>query len=159
MMRALASAIAHSTLSAELQERTWIVPAVQSVHIVAIAFLFFSAVAVSAETARRRPAPAGAPWIAGAFGWTWAALAVLLLSGSVLIGAEPARSLMNVFFRTKMVLVIAAAAATVLLQHRLAGSGFASLAARRATALLPIGLWLLIIFCGRFIAYFGNLAA
>lgn len=159
MMQQLATFIAHSTLSAQLQEHVWIVPAFQSLHIVAIAFLFFSAIAVSAETARGRTVPASAPWIAGAFGWTWVALAVLLLSGSVLIGAEPVRSLMNVFFRVKMVLVIAAAAATILLQHRLLGHVSPFSAPRRAVAIVPVALWLAIIFCGRLIAYFGDLTA
>lgn len=157
MIHELATAIAHSALSGQLQERVWIVPAFQSLHIVAIAILFFSAVAVSTETVRGRTIAAPPPWIAGALGWTWVALVVLLVSGSVLIATEPVRSLMNVFFRAKIVLVIAAASATILLQRRLAGSGFSGTGSRRALALLPIGLWVAIIFCGRFIAYFGDL--
>jgi hypothetical protein len=158
-MHEWATAISHSALSGQLQEHVWIVPAFQSLHIVALAILFFSAVSVGTAAVRGQTASGSAPWVSGTFGWTWVALIVLLLSGSILIGAEPVRSLMNLFFRVKLVLVIAAAAVTLLLQRRLAAGHLAAGIGGKALALVPVLLWVATIFCGRLIAYFGDLTA
>lgn len=154
-----ASTIGHSALSVQLQEHVWIVPAFQSLHLIAIAFLFFSTLSVGAATLRGTVTQPALPWIAGAFGWTWGALAVLLVSGLVLIGAEPVRELMNLVFRIKILLVLGAAAVTILLQRRwVAGRGTGTVPGR-ALAAAGMGLWLAIIFCGRLIAYFGDLTS
>jgi hypothetical protein len=160
MIRSLSTDIAHSWASAVVQEHVWVVPAVQSVHILAIAALVFAS--FSADFAiLRRPATAGSiPWLAGSWRWTWVALAVLLVSGAILITGEPTRSLMNVYFRVKVALVLIGAALTLVLQWSLSGAGRGALPRPllAGIAALSVALWIAILFCGRFIAYFGDLA-
>jgi uncharacterized membrane protein len=158
MLRTLSADIAHSWISAQIQNHVWVVPAVQSIHILAIAALIFAA--FSADYAiLRRPSAAGAiPWLAGSYRWTWTALLVLLVSGSILITGEPKRSLMNLYFWIKMGSVIVAGILTLILQRSLVGRGQTALprAALVALAVFSVLLWVLILFCGRFIAYFGD---
>jgi len=160
MIRSLSTDIAHSWVSAQIQDHVWVVPAFQSIHILAISALIFAS--FSADFAiLRRPAVAGnIPWLAGSYRWTWVALLVLLVSGAVLITGEPMRSLMNFYFRLKVVLVLVAAVLTLILQWSLTGRGRAALSRPALTALagLSIATWVAILFCGRFIAYFGDLA-
>jgi hypothetical protein len=84
---------------------------------------------------------------------------VLILSGLALLLAEPERSLVSRVFQLKMVLLVAAVVLTLLLQHSLLrhaaawdAVGRAPLAAR-VPALVSLGLWVCIIFAGRWIAY------
>jgi len=158
MLRTLSADIAHSWISAQIQDHVWVVPAVQSIHILAIAALIFAA--FSADYAiLRRPSAAGAiPWLAGSYRWTWTALLVLLISGSILITGEPKRSLMNVYFWIKIGSVLLAAFITLILQRSLLGKGQLALPRSGLVALVSISvsLWVVILFCGRFIAYFGD---
>jgi hypothetical protein len=93
------------------------------------------------------------------FPWLWWALALLLLSGTVLITAEPGRSLTNWVFQLKMLLVIAAVVLTCLFQQPLrkdAGYWQKSAARRRyagAIAIVSLCVWVGIVFSGRWIAY------
>ncbi len=67
---------------------------------------------------------------------------------------------MNVFFRVKVALVILAAALTLVLQRSLANREGSALTHQALVAIAGVSIlaWTAIIFCGRFIAYFGNLA-
>lgn len=160
MIRGLSADIAHSRVSAVIQDHTWVVPAAQSIHILAIAALVFASFSANLAVLRSPASVHATPWVAGSYRWTWAALAVLLLSGVVLITGEPTRSLMNVFFRVKVVLVILAAALTLVLQRSLADRENSALSHPALIALAGVSIlaWITIMFCGRFIAYFGNLA-
>lgn len=160
MLRNLSMNIAQSWISTQVQDHVWVVPTFQSIHILAIAALVFASFSVDVAILR---SPAGAraiPWLGSSYRWTWTALAVLLVSGAILITGEPARSLMNLFFRIKVVLVLVGAALTLVLQRSLTGEGRSSLSnsALVALAALSIPVWVAILFCGRFIAYFGDLA-
>lgn len=160
MVRGLSAGIAHSQVSALIQDHTWVVPAFQSIHILAIAALVFASFSANLVVLRSPASVHATPWLAGSYRWTWTALAVLLVSGAVLITGEPTRSLMNLFFRAKVVLVILAAALTLVIQRTLADRARSALphGALVALAGLSILAWTAIIVCGRFIAYFGNLA-
>lgn len=160
MLRGLSADIAHSRISGEIQDHTWIVPAVQSVHILAIAALVFAAFSANLAILRSPAAVHRTPWLSGSYRWTWTALAVLLVSGAILITGEPTRSIMNVYFRVKIALIIVAAALTLILQRSLARRDGSSLSDPVLIALAGASVvtWVAIVFCGRFIAYFGNLA-
>lgn len=141
--------------SVGLQTRTWVVPALQSVHIVAIAALFGASLAYSLHvlgvSARDQPTAGVArrhlPII-------WGSLPILLVTGALLIAAEPARSLLNPVFAIKMVLLLLASSLTL----------YPQLAARRDPAFYEkrwlkglagstLALWIGIIIAGRLIAY------
>jgi hypothetical protein len=147
-------------LSLLIQNVSWVIPTMQSVHILAIAIVFTSATMVDLRMlgviGRDRPTAAYAtrylPWI-------WPTLVVLLLTGSVLIIGEPARSLQNPAFQLKMLLLILAMVSTFLLQRPMGRDpAYWELSGgRKATAallaLITLLLWVGIIFCGRWIAY------
>lgn len=160
MLRGLSADIAHSWVSAQIQDHTWVVPAVQSVHILAIAALVFASFSANLTILRSPASVHATPWLAGSYRWTWTALAVLLVSGIVLITGEPTRSIMNVYFRVKVALVIAAAVLTLVLQRSLTDREGSTLSHGALVALAGVSIlaWTAILFCGRFIAYFGNLA-
>jgi hypothetical protein len=152
--------LAATPLSQTIQSVEWVIPAVQTVHILAVAAVITSALMIDlrllgigwqrqtlAMTARRF-----LPFI-------WWALPILAASGAVLIVAEPARALQNPVFFLKMGLLLLAAGVTLACQIPLRiDAAFWELSERRrqlarliAVASLP--LWVAIIFAGRWIAY------
>src|SRR5207253_2508071 len=90
-------------LSQVIQSTGWIVPAVQTVHILAIAAVMASTLMIAWRGEQRfRPV-------------IWWALPVLLATGVVMIAGEPARSLANPIFQLKMLLLASAIAAMIAL--------------------------------------------
>jgi hypothetical protein len=87
------------------------------------------------------------------------ALIVLFLTGLVMIIGEPARALLNPIFQLKMLLLCAALTCAVILlilQKSKSSFSFEDTSAnllQRLIALISIGLWLSILFAGRWIAY------
>jgi putative copper export protein len=143
-----------------IQSQGWIVPAVQTIHIVAISAVLGAALVInlrliglvwrdqSLQSVTNRFAPV-----------IWWALPVLLATGLVLIVGEPARELLNPVFRLKIVLIAAAMGLLAYFQkqvsrdpdrYELARSG-------KAPALLiaipSLVLWIGIVMAGRWIAY------
>ncbi|MEI9889289.1 MAG: hypothetical protein WDN45_00370 [Caulobacteraceae bacterium] len=90
--------------------------------------------------------------------WLWPTLLVLFLTGSVLIIGEPRRSLENVIFATKMVLVACVSLITLaitlpLRQDRAFWDAGARHRLSQLLAIVSIALWAAIVFAGRWIAY------
>ena len=102
-----------------------------------------------------RPYWSPARWGQRLNAWVGIGLAVLLLSGALLIIGEPGRSLLNIIFQTKMVLLLAALSVFVLLARRLQRLDTPERATsiERALATFLVLLWVAIIACGRWIAY------
>jgi hypothetical protein len=89
----------------------------------------------------------------------WWTLIILLVTGAVMIVAEPSRSLKNPAFQLKMALLVAALAVTAtfqLLQRRNAAFGDRPSRPAAATiAIISMLLWSSIVFAGRWIAYYA----
>lgn len=142
-----------------MQSDQWIVPTVQTIHILAIGFVFSSSLILSL----RALAVSGIEWSPAQWGhrlnrWVGWSLLVLLISGSILIVGEPARSLLSPVFQIKMVLVAAAGLLSWALAARLQrvdGPGHVA-GPQRGLALLIVLLWMAVISCGRWIAYYGG---
>ncbi|WP_404712198.1 DUF6644 family protein [Sphingomonas sp. MMS24-J13] len=139
-----------------MQTVDWAVPAVQCVHLLAIAAVFSSSLILAMRAAH----VSGIDWSPARWGerlnaWVGIGLAILLVSGAVLIVGEPERSLLNAVFQAKMALLIVAVAVFLLLSHRLARLDPPDRATwvERSLAGLLVLLWLAIIGCGRWIAY------
>jgi hypothetical protein len=163
-LRAFAEWLAGTSVSNTVQNVSWIIPTVQTVHIVCVAIVISATFLVSLRVLgvfdRAQPIAALSrrflPWI-------WYALVVLLASGSILIIGEPGRSLMNPAFGLKMLMLIIVAGLTAILQRPLAteagywdaSDGRRALA--RGIAVLSLTLWSCIVFAGRWIAYVGSL--
>jgi len=139
-----------------MQTVDWAVPAVQTVHILAISLVFSSSMIMALRTVNL----AGVHWSPARWSerlnrWIFVALIVLLLSGSTLIVGEPNRSLSNWVFQIKMVMVVLASLLTWLLarsfrRHREEEHG------TTAEKLLAVGIvlvWMAVIAAGRWIAY------
>ena len=152
--------ISSRPLSMSMGSHFWVIPIIQTLHILAISAAFGSVFMINlrilglagrtrsmAQTVRRYQ-----PWI-------WWALLVLILTGIGMITAEPVRELVNPIFWIKMVLVVAA----ILLSF-----GFHLWARRnmpswetthdgrltiRVGAVAIILLWCAIMVAGRWIAY------
>src|SRR5688572_10613283 len=102
-LHALVDWLMQTTASTVIQTNEWVIPTIQSIHIVAIGVVLGSVLMVtlrSLDLAGRDQSPSEIfarfdPWLVGA-------LAVLLATGIVMIVGEPARQLLAVSFWMKM---------------------------------------------------------
>lgn len=152
--------LSNTPVSMTVQNVTWIIPTVQTVHIVCIAVVIGSMAMLdlrlfgiaglsdSVSGTARRLLP-----------WVWWSLPVLLLTGIVLIIGEPPRELENPTFIKKMLLLVAAIVVTAGFQSTLRKDvGFWEATPGRrigakVLAVVSIALWIAIVFAGRLIAY------
>jgi hypothetical protein len=154
--------IDQTALSQSIQAAGWVVPTVQTIHILAIAVVASSAMMLYLRLI-------GVFWVgrpmkevtARFLPLVWWPLLVLLATGMIMIIAEPARSLKNPAFQLKMALLIAALAVTFVfgrMQRRDAALGDVRAgpsAAAVTIAIVSMLLWSSIIFAGRWIAYYA----
>ena len=143
-------------ISTIIRETTWIIPTVQSVHILAIAVIVGSSLVSELRLAGMLATDqAPAAIVRRYLPRIWWALLVLLLTGSVLIVAEPGRTLGNTVFWIKMGMIASALALTLIFRKPLlVAADEADLAlAAKPVAWLLLMVWIAVIFCGRFIAY------
>jgi hypothetical protein len=153
--------IDQTALSQSIQIAGWIVPTVQTIHILAIAIVASSALMIDLRLIgvfwANRPVEAVKARFLPLIWWP---LLVLLATGVIMIVAEPARSLKNPAFQFKMLLLVGALTVTYLFQllHR-RNTAFGDAGHPRAAAVtlavVSILLWSSIIFAGRWIAYFA----
>jgi uncharacterized membrane protein len=150
-----------SWLSQLFKVTSWLVPVVQSIHILAIGVVFSSSVIIllrlAAVNAREVPITALNERL---LPWIWWSLLVLLVSGVILIITEPGRALTNPFFFAKMLLVAIFTVLTRYYQRALRRtpqrwSTAALPRALRPAAAVVLLILLAIIFCGRWIAYYS----
>jgi uncharacterized membrane protein len=159
-VQGLSNWLAATDASAVIQRVSWIIPTVQTVHILSIGMVLSSVLLLdlrilgwssrgfTLSSVARRYLP-----------WIWCTLIVLLVSGSTLIVGEPARSLQNPAFAAKMVMLAFVLLLTLSLQVGLKRDGRfweASAGRRRSAkmiAILSLALWVGIVFAGRWIAY------
>ena len=151
----------HTPMSHTIQTFSWIVPVVQTVHILAIAAVMGSVLMINLRLVgvlgRDQPLP---HFSARFLPVIWWVLPVLLASGIIMIVGEPVRSLESPIFQLKMCLVVAAIAITLGFQIWLGKNpSFWDVSAGRSGASLIIAvpslvLWVGIVFAGRWIAYY-----
>jgi uncharacterized membrane protein SirB2 len=147
-------------ISLTLQTVQWIIPAVQSIHILAIAIVMSSVVMVDLRLMGLMGHTQSISGLTRRFiPWVWWSLLVLLLSGAVLITAEPRRDILNPVFQAKMILIVAAIIVTAIFQETVRRNmEFWDLSPSRrsgawATAIISLVIWTAIVGCGRWIAY------
>lgn len=159
-IESVSSWLATTQTSLVIQEISWVIPTVQTIHILGIAVVIGSILLLDLRmlglVMPGQPTAAVAqrflPWI-----W-WTAL-VLLLSGSILIVGEPERSLPNLTFQIKMGLLLAVLMLTAVFQWGLRRDPqywertMLRLTSVRLIAVISLLLWIAIVFAGRWIAY------
>jgi hypothetical protein len=146
--------LSNTSFSQTLQITSWAIPGIQVVHIICLAALFATALMFTLRLAGRglvnEPLHLQAPRFARAI---FILALILLVDGSLLITAEPGRTITNPSFYAKMIMLVIALTLTLWLT-RVSRRQFESpRGAHVAAAVFAMLLWVGIIFCGRFIAY------
>ena len=146
--------LSSTALSQVIQKTAWAIPGIQVVHIVCLATLFALALNLSLRVAGRGLVAESLASLAGRFvPAMWICLGVLLLSGSLLIIAEPFRTITNPVFYLKMGLLLVAIALTFWLASLARRKPAPPTALHVAVAVLSMLIWVGIIIAGRYIAY------
>ena len=161
-INALCIWIDQTPLSQWMQVTNWVVPTVQTVHILAIAVVASSALMIDLRLIGVFWADRPMKDVSSRFlPLVWWPLLILLATGAIMIISEPARSLKNPAFQLKMLLLIAALIVTGVFQFlQRRNRGFGNLrsgprAAAVTVAIVSMLLWASIIFAGRWIAYYA----
>jgi len=159
-LTALSKWLAATSLSGTIQTTTWVIPTLQTIHILCVAVLFSSAILFDLRMLRLMQRDVPLPEMARRYlPVIWPVLVVLLVTGSLLIIGEPRRSLVNASFYLKMGLLLLAILVTWTLQFSLAAvpgfwdRGPGRRAAGQFAAAASILIWCGVIFAGRWIAY------
>jgi Family of unknown function (DUF6644) len=160
VLRDLSKSLAATPLSHAIQTTGWIIPTLQTIHILSVAVLFSSAVLVDLRIWRALQRDVPLPAVARRFLPTiWPVLLILLITGALLIIGEPRRSLLNNTFYLKMALLAVAVLLTAGLQWSVSAApdfwdrDRVRRVAGRFAATVSILVWCGIIFAGRWIAY------
>jgi len=145
---------------------TWlIIPVSQCIHIIAVAIVMMS---VALLNLRLLEVPVSqqsfAQLVRHLMPWIWTALAVLLVTGTIQTIAEPGRQLLNIGFRTKMVLLFFSVLITFYYQNSVKKDpDYWSRPEHRnlayVLASVSIVFWIGIVSAGRLIAYLDLRAA
>jgi hypothetical protein len=160
-MKDFAVWLSTSSLSVLLQRNeSWVIPAIQSIHIMGIGVVLACVLMMTLRVLGAAGSDRTVLQTQRRFGpWLTGALLVLLVTGLVLIVAEPERELLAFSFWLKMALVACGASLSWWFQRsvRRNEQAWENLLPHRtlvrvlaAAALL---IWIAIIFLGRFIAY------
>jgi hypothetical protein len=144
-------------LTATVAGHFWIVPALQTIHILSVAVVLAGVVLINLRILglvdKRETIGAVLDRFLVPVG---TAVIVLAVTGALLIAGEPTRALFRVIFWAKMALILTAGALTW--SHRWAFSNSedndaAVTIGRKFTAIITLILWLAVIVAGRWIAY------
>jgi hypothetical protein len=148
-----------TALSGWLQNEAWVVPTSQSIHIVSVSVVFCSAVMISLRLLGLGASGRSVSQLIDTLvPWMYRALALLLFTGLVQTVAEPVRQFVAPVFWWKMLMIFCVLALTVWFAHVVRRNAAkwdmpARPAGAKPFALISLGLWVGIIFCGRFIGY------
>src|SRR5262245_57695662 len=115
-MLALAQWLEATSLSLEIQKAEWLIPLLQTIHILAIAMVLSSVGMIELRILGRAKSPTMVQTAGRFVPWIWGGLVLLLLTGALPIIGEPRRALPNPAFQIKMALVVLAIAATLAFQ-------------------------------------------
>jgi predicted tellurium resistance membrane protein TerC len=146
--------LSSTPLSQLIQSTSWAIPGIQFVHILCLATLFALALNFSLRIAGRGLAAEPLRSLAGRFvPAIWICLALLLLTGTLLIIAEPDRTITNPAFYIKMTLLVVAIGLTLWLASVARRENQVPTPVHVAAATLSMLIWAGIIVAGRYIAY------
>lgn len=155
--------IENSPLGAGVRNSIWIFPVVESIHILAIVLLFFTAAMIDLRLLgtgflRRRPVAEVARQLTP---WMWRAIALLILTGIALFSSEAAsKCYASKAFYVKMALlaiaiVNAAISGALIRKHAEQWESRRSAPfGAKTLAMVSLVAWVGVVFAGRGIAYF-----
>jgi uncharacterized membrane protein SirB2 len=160
-MLSFAEWLSTTGFSVFIQENySWLIPLIQSVHIVGIAIVFGSMFLINMRVLGLTGMDQTLEQTTNRYGpWLTRSLWVLLMTGILLIIGEPVRELVTVSFWLKMFLVVVGTAIALAFRSSLRKHTAQWEADRtkqggvKAMAILTLLIWIAIIFLGRLIAY------
>lgn len=154
-MRAFAEWLGATPLSVTIQSVSWVIPLLQSIHILMIGVVFVSSLMIALRVLGRARTDELFDEVWQRFApWMWGGLAVMAVTGVLLVIGEPVREATALSFWIKMALVLVGVGGTAAFgrtMHAASPHGFS--VAARAGAIGLVVLWVAIIFLGRAIAY------
>jgi uncharacterized membrane protein len=150
-----------ATFSDTTRTATWlIIPTSQSIHLVCVAVVMISVALINLRLLGIAGNRQGfAQLTAHLMPWVWTALIVLAITGTIQTIAEPGRELLNIGFRTKMVMIAITVAimmvyeSTIKKDPRYWDHSAKRRRYGRILAAVSLVLWLGIVVAGRLIAY------
>lgn len=152
--------IEQTRLSQIIQGHAWVVPTVQTLHILGIAAVLSSVLMINLRLLGVVGRDLTLVSVIGRFAPViWWTLPLLLLTGAIMISGEPARSLANYAFQLKMLLLVIIIAIMLLLQTKIRRdvtfweAPALHRGAAKVIALTSLALWIGIVCSGRWIAY------
>jgi hypothetical protein len=157
-VHAFAGWLQETPFSHTIQDVSWIIPLLQSIHIVMIGVVFVSSLMIALRVLGKMRADEPFPAVWQRFApWMWTGLCVMACTGLILVAGEPIREFTALSFWIKMALVLLGVTGTALYGRALRNFVVAGPVQFPATAklasVLIVVLWLAIIFLGRAIAY------
>jgi hypothetical protein len=152
--------IGDTWLSLWIVERFWAIPIIQTIHILTLAVTFGAVLLMNLRVlglvgTDRTIARTGQRYLP----MVWYGFVILIITGLGMITAEPVRELINPIFWIKMGLFLVAVVAAAWFQKSITRQSAGWAASETASAGLKLGalgiiaLWLVIMLCGRWIAY------
>ena len=159
-MNHFAEWLSQTSLSLAIQTHEWVIPTVQSIHIVAIGVVLGSVFMIDLrilgwagrdQTLTQTTARFG-PWL------SWA-LCVLLLTGAGMVVGEPARDLLALSFWLKMGLVAIGTVVALVFRRSLRRreshweTALVDQQRIKALAVVTLLIWVCVVVLGRLIAY------
>src|SRR5690606_16336139 len=138
----------------------WIVPLIQSIHILMIGVVFVSILMIALRVLERTRVDQAFADVWRRFApWTWTGIAVMTITGALLVVAEPVREFTSLSFWLKMALLAVGVASAAAFRRSLRPILVSGDHAHefppgiKLGAVVTVALWLAIIFLGRAIAY------
>ena len=157
MIQALCDWLSNTHVSLAIQSALWVVPAVQTVHILCVSLVMYSVAMLDLRlmgfVSRRQPI---ARMVGRLLPWVWYSLIVLAATGVILIVGEPTRELPNAAFQAKMAMLGTVILITVVIQQQSKKNATyweTRHVAAKLIGLVSLLLWVGIVTAGRWIAY------
>jgi hypothetical protein len=144
-------------VSKVINDSKWLFPAIEGIHIVALALLFGTVIVLNLRLlgigVQQRPA---SELLRELQPWTLCSLIVILTTGILLFAAEATKSFRSTPFRIKMVLLVSAIAFHYLVSQKIVDrdTGQTHPVLARSAAVFAIALWVSVGFAGRAIGFF-----
>ena len=166
-MLAFAEWLQSTRFSVTIQSVEWVIPLLQSVHILMIGVVFVSILMITLRVLGRMRMDETLAQVWSRFApWMWSGLVVMAVTGVLLVIGEPVREFTALSFWLKMALIAIGVTVTVGFARSLESATLGVRrgaevsapapefsAATKAAAVATVVLWLAIIFLGRAIAY------
>ena len=153
-----ALAMSESPLTLWIVERFWAIPILQVIHILGIAGSFAAVLMINARIFGLAGHATMAETVRRYTKVLWWSLAVIILSGGLMLFGDTVRNLINAIFWMKMIMVVLGILVAITFAkrvgRRLATTGGEVVGGgAKVTAIFLVILWCAIMFAGRWIAY------